>query len=73
MILASTETIIYYRLDCRVLAAQFAGRALTNQNFALLNDNDFLFTEHGYGKLIGESLSELWSDCCQSCCERASV
>jgi hypothetical protein len=31
----------------------------------LLNDEDFLFTEHGHGKLFGESLSEQLSDGCQ--------
>jgi hypothetical protein len=39
----------------------------------LLNDQDFSFTEHGHGKLLGESLSERLSDCCPSRCQRASV
>jgi hypothetical protein len=73
MVLASTESIVYCRLDCRVIAGRHAGRALTNRDFALLNDKDFLFTEHGHGKLFGESLSQRLSDCCQSCCQRASV
>jgi len=73
MVLGSTETIVYRRLDCRVLAGLYAWRALTNRDFALFNDKDFLFTKYGHGKLFGESLSEQWSDCCQSCCQRASV
>jgi hypothetical protein len=73
MVLSSTETIVYCRFDCRVLAGRYAWRAHTNRDFALLNDKDFLFTEHGHGKLFGESLSERLSDCCQSCCQRASV
>ena len=73
MVLARTETIVYCRLDCRVLARRYAWRVVTSRDFALLNDKDFLFTQHGHGKLFGESLSERLSDCCHSCCQRASV
>jgi len=73
VVLASTETIVYCRLDCRVLAGRYAWRALTNRDFKLLNYKDFLFTEHVHGNLFGESLSEQLSDCGQSCCQRASV
>jgi hypothetical protein len=39
----------------------------------LLNDKDYLSTEHGHGKPFGELLSQQLSDCCQSCCQWASV
>jgi len=73
MVLASTETIVYYRLDCRVLAGWYVWRVLTNWDLALLNEKDILSTKHGHGKLFGESLSEQLSDCFWSCCQRASV
>jgi len=40
-VLASTDTIVYGWLDCRVLAGRYACRALTNSDSALLNNEDF--------------------------------
>jgi len=64
---------IHSCLDCRVLAGRYALRAVPSRDFAFLNDEDVLFTQHGLGKLFGESLSELLSGRCQSCCQRAAV
>jgi len=72
-VLASTDTIVYCRLYCGVPARQFAWSAASSSDFALLNDEDFLFTEHGHGKLYGESLPEQLPGRCQSCCSRAAV
>jgi len=72
MVSASPRTIVYCHLDCRVLAGQYAWRALTGRDFALLNDEDLLFTKHGQGKLFGELLSEQLSGYHQSCCQRAA-
>jgi len=73
IVLASTEIIIYCCLDWRALAGQYAWRVLTNRVFALLNDKDFLSTKHVHSKHFGESLLQQLSDCCQRCCQRASV
>jgi len=83
MVSASTEIIVYCHLDCRVFAARYAWRVLTNRDFAWLNDKDFLSAEHGHSKLwraavraVVRSLSQLLpegfcqSGCCQSgCCQ----
>jgi len=53
MVLATTITTIYCHLDCRVLPGRYASRAVTSRDFALLNDEDFLFAEHVHGKLVG--------------------
>ena len=73
MALASTETIVYCRLDCRLLAGRYAWCAVSGWDFSLFNDEHVLFPEHGHGILFGESLSEQLSDRCQSLCQRAAV
>jgi len=73
IVLASTTNIGHSRLDCRVLAGWYAWSKLTSRDFTLLNIEDFLSTEHGHGKLFGESLSEWLSGCCQSCRQWAVV
>jgi hypothetical protein len=52
-------------LTVEYLLGDMLKRAVTSRDFPLLNDEDFLFTEHGHGKLFGESLSEQLSDGCQ--------
>jgi hypothetical protein len=68
-----TVTIVYCRRDCSVLARQYACSAVTSRDFASVKGEDFVFTQHGHGKLFGESLSEQLPDGCQSCCQRATV
>ena len=73
IVLAQTENVVYCHLDCWVLAGRYAWRVLTWWDFTLLNNEDFLSTEHSHGKPFGKSLSEWLSDCYQSCCQRVSV
>jgi hypothetical protein len=82
MVLGSTETIVYCHLDWGVLAGQYAWRAHTNRDFALLNDKDFLSTKawswqtlwivtvRAVVRLLSELLSKGFcqSGCCQSGC-----